>query len=67
MMHKIIFSVVILLLFCYIANYCSTVENLTLKQDCDVRDRNCSVACRNRKGEFDRNCFQQCQKISPIC
>ena len=56
-----------ILLYIIYQNYPSQKECMTLKTNCDVRDRDCMIACRMSNGVFDKNCFIECQKNSPIC
>lgn len=57
----------VLTLIVYSEIYPSIFESMTLKTDCDVRDRDCSVACRTADGRFVKRCFIECQHNSPIC
>jgi len=42
-------------------------ECMTLKTHCDVRDRDCLLACTTSNGIFVTKCFIECQKNSPVC
>lgn len=42
-------------------------ECMTLKKTCDVRDRNCLIACTLSNGQIYRKCYTECQAISPVC
>jgi hypothetical protein len=42
-------------------------EKMTLKIDCDERDRNCVISCTSKEGQFNRKCFDVCKMNSPIC
>lgn len=44
-----------------------TQENMTLKTDCDERDRNCTISCTTADGKFNNKCFDVCKMNSPIC
>lgn len=62
----VIMLYVIVILLLIIITY-NTHEAFTLKTKCDERDRNCYISCITRDNKFNKACFTECQKISPIC
>lgn len=47
---------------------CNTkCEYMTLKDVCDVRARNCMIACTRSNRTIDKKCYDECKRISPVC
>jgi hypothetical protein len=63
----IVFIVMIAFVITSRCNNDNKKEGMTLKTDCDVRYRSCLIACTTREGIFNKKCFRECQRNSPVC
>lgn len=64
---KMIVIIIICSILLLLVRKNSKAEHLTLKTECDERNRSCFIACTKSGNTLDVACYNECVRISPIC
>lgn len=63
----VIILCVLLLMIIVMMKNTKNKEHLTLKKECDERNRSCFIACTKSNNTLDVACYKECVINSPIC